>query len=317
MSVKTSAILGMGAVGSAVASYLFSRYSNDFYVIATGDRAKRLAKQGMIVNNINIMPQIMEKRDAFSERLDLVIVTVKNYDLQSAIDDLSMVIDKHTVILPLLNGVTAVDRLKAAFPKNKVLFGIILRTDAERIGHRVTFSTTGEIQLGDDIGSDSSQAQAIGQFLSNAGLYANIYLEMERMLWRKWMINIGCNQVSVVAEAEFRYFRVVPEIVELMRVLMNEIVSIAAAENVYITEKDRDEVIEIILDYPPHKKTSMLQDIQAMRRTEIDYFAGTVVEYGKKHRIATPMNYALYLAIKARENVYLYKKEHGFGDGDV
>jgi 2-dehydropantoate 2-reductase len=52
----------------------------------------------------------------------------------------------------------------------------------------------------------------------------------------------------------------------------------------------------------------MLQDLEAHRQTEIDYFAGTVIKYGQKHGIATPVNYALYLTIKAKEKVYIMKK---------
>ena len=94
-----------------------------------------------------------------------------------------------------------------------------------------------------------------------------------------------------------------------MKISMDEILQIAKCEKINLTEQDRDDIIEMLINYPPHKKTSMLQDIEALRPTEIDYFAGTVVELGKKHGIPTPVNYTLYLAIKAKERVYLDKKQ--------
>ena len=75
-----------------------------------------------------------------------------------------------------------------------------------------------------------------------------------------------------------------------------------------LTEKDRDDIVQILINYPPEKKTSMLQDIEAKRRTEIDYFAGTVIELGKKTGIVTPVNRILYYAIKAKEKVGLAEK---------
>lgn len=74
-------------------------------------------------------------------------------------------------------------------------------------------------------------------------------------------------------------------------------------------KKRFDEAIDILIHYLPMKKTSMLQDIIAERRTGIDYFAGTVIEKSKKYGIESPANLTLHLAIKAMEKVYLMRRE--------
>ena len=299
----------MGAVGSALSTYFFNTYKDNFYIVATGARAKRLKNEGIKVNDDLFFPQIMTPEN--KKHIDLLIVTVKNYSLDTAMEDIKQFIDKDTIILPLLNGITATDRLKKFFPSNKILYGIIIRTDANRTSNIVTFSTTGEIQIGyENNNLISKELLEVQYLLRNTGLNVNIYEDMKKMLWRKWLVNIGANQVSVESSAEFKYFGKVPEIIELMKISMDEILKIAKCENVNLTEKDRDDIINILINYPPYKKTSMLQDIEASRPTEIDYFAGTVVELGKKHNIPTPVNYTLYLAIKAKEKVYLDKKEH-------
>jgi 2-dehydropantoate 2-reductase len=61
----------------------------------------------------------------------------------------------------------------------------------------------------------------------------------------------------------------------------------------------------VVIHFTPEGKTSMLQDVEACRKTEIDYFAGTVLEYGKQLEVPTPVNYVLYLALKAQEQIYL------------
>ena len=274
-------------------------------------KQKKITDYGIIINNEKIYPNVLTSSNKV--HIDLLLVTVKNYSLNSAIEDMREFIDDDTIILPLLNGIVARDILQTAFPNNKVLYGIIIRTDANRILNNVTFSTTGEIQIGYENNKIvSEELLHISTTLNNAGLNVKIYDDMKKMLWRKWLINIGANQVSVESAAEFEYFGKVPEIVELMKISMNEILEIAKYENVNLTEKDRDDIIEILINYPPYKKTSMLQDIEALRPTEIDYFAGTVVELGKKYGIPTPVNYTLYLAIKAKERVYLDKKNRLF-----
>ena len=273
-------IIGMGAVGGAISTYLYDTYKDNFYVLAIGTRAEKIIKNGVIVNNQHFFPKVLTGKN--DKPLDLIIVTVKNYSLSDTIKDMKFFVNNNTIILPLLNGISARDELKAAFPDNKVLYGIIIRTDANRTSNNITFSTTGEIQIGyENNQSISEDLNKIYKTLAATGLNVKIYDDMKKMLWRKWLVNIGANQVSVESSAEFEYFGKVPEIIELMKISMDEILEIAKCENVNLTKKDRDEIIDILINYPPYKKTSMLQDIEANRQTEIDYFAGKVVELGK------------------------------------
>lgn len=301
-------IIGTGAVGGMVCSFLYKEYSDSFYVVGNSQRTER-NKKGIKVNNKVLHPKTINS-EGKKNILDLVIICVKNYDLESVLKDLLTVVDNHTIILPLLNGVTATDRIKKAFPGNRVLYGIVMRTDAARRQYEVTFSVSGEIQLG--YAQNEEYAQEIVEirdYLIQAGLPAKIYRDMLRMLWRKWMINIGSNQVSVITGAKFKYFGMFKEIEVLLRASMGEILSIAQVRKVHLTEEDLEDVVNILIHYPPEKKTSMLQDIEARRRTEIDSFAGTVREYGKKYNVKTPVNDVLYYGIKAKEKVYLMEKQ--------
>lgn len=307
MNLNKVGVIGVGAVGSMLTDRLYAKHEDALCVIATGARCNRLSFDGLTVNGRTIHPEI---RDAAAglEDLDLIIIAVKNYHLDSVIGDLKGKIRPGVFLLPVLNGVAATPTLQAAFPDAKVLHGIVMRTDAERQGHRVAFNTAGELQFGYAKNEPiAEEIQAIRDWLSVDGLKPVVYPDMERMQWKKWLVNIGANQVSVLAHAEFRYFGKVPEIVDLMRYSMDEILALAKCKGVSLTEKDRDDVIQILINYPPHKKTSMLQDIEACRRTEIDAFAGTVVKYGLECGIPTPYNNALFLGIKAMEKVYLSK----------
>ena len=187
-------IMGTGAVGGMLCSFLCKEYSENFYVIGNSQRTERI-KKGLKVNNTIWHPRTIncEKCDENSS-LDLVIICTKNYDLESALNDLLSVVDTHTVILPLLNGVTATDRIKKIFPENKVLYGIVMRTDAARSQYEVSFSVSGEIQLGYARNEEyAREVMDVRDYLIQAGIPAKIYPDMLRMLWRKWMINIGSN----------------------------------------------------------------------------------------------------------------------------
>lgn len=305
MNLGKVGIMGVGAVGSMLADRLYEKHPDSLCVLASGARCNRLSFDGLTVNGKTFHPAIRDVALGL-EDLDLIIIAVKNYHLESIVGDLKGRIRPGAYLLPVLNGVSATPFLQTAIPDARVLHGIVMRTDAERSGHRVTYNTTGELQFGYAKNSPvADEIIEIKNWLSVDGLKPVVYPDMERMQWKKWLVNIGANQVSVLARAEFRFFGKVSEIVDLMRLSMDEILAIAKRKHIDLTERDRDEVIQILINYPPHKKTSMLQDIEACRRTEIDAFAGTVVKYGSELGIATPYNNALYLGIKAMEKVYL------------
>lgn len=300
-------IIGAGAIGCSLGSALYETYGERFCFVARGERAERLRANGVIVNGTRICPRVYAERD--EQGLDLLLLCVKNYGLKETLEDIAPLVDEKTVILPLLNGVTAVEEVRKAFPKNPVPYGIVLRTDAERIGKNVTVKLRGEVQIGfarDE--AVTTDLEEIRQLLTAAGINCNIYAAMRYMLWRKWMVNIGANQVSALTDAKFKYFGEIDEIIVLLRASIQEILEISKKMDVGLTEKDREDIVQMLINYPPEKKTSMLQDIEAKRQTEIDYFAGTVMKLGKQVGVPTPVNEVMYYALKAREKVGLAEK---------
>jgi len=85
---------------------------------------------------------------------------------------------------------------------------------------------------------------------------------------------------------------------------MMEVLTIAKASGIDLREEDVEEFVELMSHFSPNSKTSMLQDIEAKRRTEVDFFSGTVIEIGKKLNISTPVNHVLYCIIKSMEELY-------------
>lgn len=306
--IKNIGVVGAGSVGSVLISYLCPAYKDNFYLLASGDRAKRLKKSGICINDKMLTPLVCSDASQ-GILLDLVIVAVKSYSLDSVIKDIRPLIQKETMILPLLNGITATERLQKAFPDNRVLYGVMIRTDAHRTGHKVYYITPGEVQLGYAYNNPvKPEVNEVCECLRDAGINANIYEDMKRIQWRKWMLNTGGSQAAVEIGVECGYFEQVDEIIEIIRLCIDEIVELAKAEKVNITSQDRDEIISFLLGYPAHKKMSMLQDVEAGRPIEIEEYAGTVIRLGEKHNIPTPANRFIYLSIAAKKKVAELKK---------
>ena len=306
--IKTVGIIGAGSVGSALMYEMYKRDPENVYLLATGARAERLLSKGISVNNEVFSPKVYS--DPSQDRnIDLLILAAKTYSMDSVIEDIRPLISKDTILLPIENGITTSTRLEKEFPENRVFYGVVLRTDAHRMSRRVYYTTLGEMQIGYAENRDP-KPEVIEAYerLKELGINVKVYEDMRRAKWRKWMLNTGASQTAVEVQAECGFFGQVEEVRALMKMLMDEILEIAWAEGVDLNEEDRDEIIEILVNFPPDKKMSMLQDYEAGRPIEIDEYAGEVVRLGKKHGIPTPANEILYLAITARQKISELRK---------
>ena len=96
------------------------------------------------------------------------------------------------------------------------------------------------------------------------------------------MFNVGINQTSAVLQAPYGIFQNIPAAHKWMESAMYEVVAISEKVGVHLTEEDIKQYRPILNKLSPKGKTSMLQDIEAERKTEVEYFAGKVCELGKR-----------------------------------
>ncbi len=89
---------------------------------------------------------------------------------------------------------------------------------------------------------------------------------------------------------------------DLMRSLMEEVVALAPEAGIDLGTEDIDEWEKILAKLSPAGKTSMLQDVEAGRKTEVEIFAGRVVELGRKYNVPTPVNATVQRIIKVIES---------------
>ena len=305
MKITKSALIGLGAVGTVYGHLLHQTYGENFAVIADGSRSDFITRSGVALNQTVYHPQIVHPADTHF-KADLIIVCVKNHQLDSAIADIKNTVTDDTIILPLLNGITARDRLSVAYPQSTVLYGLSLLIDALRKPEGVFNTNNGVVQFGHANNTHiMADIQEVDRYLNTAGIETQICQDMIRTIWRKWMLNVAYNQVSAITRFNFAQLAAIEPAQQLLKEALLEVVSLARAANVDLTERDADEIINTMTNFSPAGKTSMLQDIEACRATEVDYFAGTVIEYSEKLNVPTPVNRVLHHIIKALEQDFL------------
>jgi 2-dehydropantoate 2-reductase len=127
---------------------------------------------------------------------------------------------------------------------------------------------------------------------------------MIRILWWKFMINVGTNQTSAILRAPFAVLQTSQEARELMTSAMREVMAVAGAKNVLLLQEDLDNWFSVLSGLSPEARPSMLQDVEAKRKTEVEMFAGKMIQLGKELDIPVPVNETFFRIIRVIEEHY-------------
>lgn len=304
MTIEKVCVSGLGAIGSAFAGRLYDADPGLVSVIADRERIERYRRDGIIVNGREYPFRLVEP-EAVERPADLILIAVKQHHLPQSIAAIRNFVGERTIILSLLNGITSEAEIGTVYGPEKLLYSFVIGTDAVREGTRTRFANMGRIVFGEKRNDAySPQVAAVKELFDRAGVPYRIPEDMLRELWWKFMMNVGVNQTSAVLKATYGVFQRIGEARELMEMASREVIRIARHEGIGLTEEDIRAYIKVIDDLAPEGKTSMLQDVEAGRKTEVESFAGTVVGLGRQYGVETPVNQVLLRMIRTLEQTY-------------
>ncbi|MCX7775668.1 MAG: 2-dehydropantoate 2-reductase [Rectinemataceae bacterium] len=301
-SIDAAVVVGAGAVGASLAAMLAEINPASVFVSASGERQERYRRRGFVVNGKTFHFRMADP--SMVGAADLIIVAVKNYHLEEAIEEMRPFVGAHTIILSLLNGVTAVPRLRAEFGADKVPLAMILGIDAHRKENQIHYSKRGEIYFGFEQAyarQHDSRIRAVARFFDAHRIQYRIPADILREVWFKFMLNVGLNQWSAVLRAPYGIFVSNPHARSLLIDTMREVVQLSEKLQTGLQPGDVERALTVIAGMPPQGQTSMLQDVLAGRKTEVDAFAGAVVNLAQQEGLAVPLNQALYRALSVLE----------------
>lgn len=298
--IKTIAIVGAGAMGAAYASMFSDAGNFSLFFLAGGDRYRRLVKKPLQVNGKTYAIAVMQPQDV-KEPVDLVLVALKHHHLPEALPAMKAIIGPETTILSVMNGLESEQIIGSTCGMDKMVYAIAVGIDAVREKDNFLYARPGRIIFGDGPQTDGSRVARLKDALSRAAIPYEVPTDMLRVMWWKFMINVGINQASAVLRAPYGVFHESEDARALMLLLMQEVIALAGKISVNLAQKDLDEWSSVLATLAPEGKTSMLQDMEAGRKTEVEIFAGKVVSMGIEHGVATPVNLAIMHIIRAME----------------
>lgn len=304
--IKNILICGIGAVGSIYANKIQQYDPNSLKVLVDKKRLDNYTKNPKIFNGkpLNFNYILPENHDF---KADLIIIATKFDGLNDIIRDIKNFVKEDTIIISLLNGVTSEELIAQKYGWKHTLISYFIGHSAMRNGNMITHDGVGTIVFGvkDKNQTNPEDIETVKKYFDKVGIEYKIPDDMLRALWLKYMLNVSANQASAILKMTFGQMQSNPKFMELLINIMKEVQTIAIAEGVKDTETMIDEALSGFNKMIPEGKTSMLQDVEANRITEVEMFAGTIIKLGLKHNIPTPYNLVMKNMLDALHESYL------------
>ena len=237
--------------------------------------------------------------------VDVIMNFVKCYHTESAVKAALPRMGAKTAFLTLQNGWGNAAKIGMIAGENRVMVGLTYHSGTLLAPGHVKHPGMGMTYVGEINGTISPRLKAIGEALTNAGFEVTQSKGILNEVWKKLCLNV-CTLPTAALLHFFTHQLVQHEGVKAeMHALLREVVVVAKAQNIAIDFDERWTAITSLLEKAIGGKASMLQDVEARRRTEIDVINGAIVDAGKRLGIPTPHNDAMVNLIRSLEEAYL------------
>ena len=282
-------ICGLGAVGLTYAVKF--KANSELKILVDKERLERYNRNKPIFNGVVQEFDYLLPDEAFTP--DLIIIATKSQGLEGAIKNIKNFVHKDVVIISLLNGISSEEKIQKAYPNATVLKSYFIGHSAVRVGNSVTQDGVGEIF----IENNPKIKEIFDEFEINYQIPEDINYSM----WLKYTMNLFSNQVSAILNMNFGELKRNQAFLNFAKKIILEVRTIAQVKGVKNLENLENDALAFLNKMCDEGKTSMLQDILAGRKTEVEIFAGEIIRLGKIFNLPTPYNQVLYDLIKIVE----------------
>jgi len=234
--------------------------------------------------------------------VDLVLIQVKGFATQSAVDLVRPIIAPETIVITLQNGLGNEEVIRAALPQQAVLIGNSVHSVAVIGPGRVAHTGVRGTYVGPSEDRWMAQATAVVNAFAGSGfeVQALSQAEIRHQIWSKFVMNCGSLPTLALTGLSTADANAHEAVLALVDALVSESCAIARAAGIQL---DTDERVAFSRELirTAGGKASMLQDIEAGRRTEIDTINGAAVRYADRFGVTAPLNRAMVSLVKGRE----------------
>jgi 2-dehydropantoate 2-reductase len=292
------AVIGLGGVGGYFAG-LLARAGHDVFALARGANLAALRERGLVVRTpdeewnsaITVSDDAGELSRSF-EAGDLALVTTKAYSLDEIAPAVRRFAERGTLVLPLLNGVEAAERLtELGVPRGQVIGGVTY-VSAARIGPGVVErrSPFQRVIVGEFPNGVSSRTESITALFSEAGAEAMASEDITLALWQKFVFIASLAAACGLTRLPVGPLRGSVLGMRLIQRSVREAVAVGRARGVPLLEDEEQRVLDMINSLPATIQPSLLMDLQAGAPTEVAVLSGAIARFAEENRLETPIH---------------------------
>lgn len=301
-------MIGTGAMGGLFAGHLGANGEevccfdvDEDIVSAIGERGLHVERPGR--DDLVVEPEVSTS-PAELGTVDVAFVFTKAMDTEAALAEADPMVGPETRAVSVQNGLGNMGLVGRHVPEERVLGGYT-RTGSNTVEPgRVRQRSNGETVVG---GADAEAAARVADRLTDAGLETIAVDDPEPHIWDKQFTNVAIKPLASLTELRNGPMIEYGETRAAMRGLIEEAMAVARANDVEILADDPvGKVIDRELDEAgANKKSSILEDVENERPTEIEHINGAVVELGEDAGIDTPYNRLATQLVVGKERSYL------------
>lgn len=295
------AIMGTGGVGGYYGG-LLAQGGHDVTFIARGAHLKVIQENGLQIKSIhgdfNVNPAQATDNPAQVGPVDYVMFCTKAFVLDEAAQQARPLIGSETLVLPLLNGVDAAERIGEVVGMEHMLGGVTQISSAlEAPGVIKQVSQFRRIIFGELDGGISERIRLVEATLKDVGITVEISENIYKALWTKLVFISAASSLGSLTRLSIGQYRSVPETRAMITSLMREVESVARAQGVNLDEDVVQKSLVFIDNAAPQIRASMQLDVEAGRRSELEAMIGVIGRKGREFGVATPVADMVYASL--------------------
>lgn len=292
------AMMGSGGVGGFFGGRL-AHAGYDVSFIARGAHLAAMRERGLTIENEQQgeirVPKVRATDDpAQIGQVDLVIVSVKLWDTESAAKQIKPLLGPRTGVISLQNGVIKDDILRRELGDAAVMGGVgYVATHISRPGVIHQTGTMQRIVLGEYDGTKSARATFLHEALVRAGVNAELSEDVRRAIWEKFVFLVALSATTTAMRMPIGPIREDPRTRAFLLELIREAVAVGRAHGVALPEDYAENRLAFADGLPADMTSSMHHDLERGNPLEVNWLSGGVVQLGAAKGIPTPANRAV------------------------
>lgn len=298
-------VVGSGAIGSLYGAFLSRFEDTEVILVGRNPHVSAIQSEGLKIKGILGEHTFKLKATKYAsdvEEADLVIVTTKTYDTVIAAKSAKHLTDAGASILLIQNGLGTEELVATALNTTKVLRATTCMGALRTSPGVVTATGCGLTEIGSRYPENYKLVERLSKMMIEVGFNVRTSENIEGVVWTKTLVNCGINPVGALTGLSNGDVYRNKALRSLIVRLVKEAVQVVEALGIELTTEDPVRYALGTAKATGDNINSMLQDLQAGKRTEIDAITGEVIRLAKQLGIETPSSEAVYALVKALES---------------